>query len=115
MTRIAIGSSDSGAGRSSASGRTNFSKRWKRLADGEGRAGVDRAAGLRDAGGDGVAALAHAARAAEVQADQLAGERGDGARVAVAAGWTGDRVRRSDRVDRVAEIADREDHDARAD
>src|SRR4051794_24679591 len=85
-----------------------------RLADREGRARVDRAAGLGDAGGDGVATLAHAARGAEVETDELAREGGDAVRVATAARGARDRVAGRDRVDRVAEVADRQDDRARA-
>src|SRR6478735_4501191 len=115
MTNIAIGSSDCGAGWSSGSRRTSLTRRCGRSAQREGAAGVHGAARLGDLGGDGVAALLHAAGGAEVQADELAREGGDRLGRAAAAGGSGEGVGGGDRVDRVAEVAHREDDDARAD
>src|SRR4051794_1779191 len=73
------------------------------------------AVALGDVGGDRVAALLHAARAAEGQRDEPARDRGDRVHAAGATGRAADRVRAAERVDRVTEVADRQDDLAAAD
>src|SRR4051812_32703616 len=79
------------------------------LADDEAGARHAPAVALRDRRGDRVAALADAARGAEAERDQPSGDRGDRVHAPRAPRRAGDRVGAAERIDRVAEVADRQD------
>ena len=86
-----------------------------RLADREARARVHAAAALGDGRVERVAALLQPARGAGAERDELAGQRRDALEGAVARRRAGDAEAAADRVDRVAEVADRQEDLAAAD